>query len=340
MRPLIGIVNSSSFGVAFPRHLARLKRIGIVRRIRVGPRATGKALGRAVRGCQAVVASVQPCYDAAFFRSAPELVLLARHGIGVNNVDVAAATRNGVIVTKVPGVVEREAMAEATIALMLAIARKLCPAHRAVAAGRWATRPRFVGQELGGRTIGLVGFGNVGSRVGEMLVRGFGARVLARDPAVPGVRMRRVGVQPAGLAAVLAGSDIISVHASLNPTSRGMIDAAAIRRMRPGVLLVNTARGEIVVEAAVVRALRTGRLGGLATDVVADEPAGARHPFLRCPNTILVPHIGAYTVESLGGMGDKMCADLEDVLIRRRRPAEIVNRSVWRSAALRLRACR
>jgi phosphoglycerate dehydrogenase-like enzyme len=231
VKPLIGIVNSSSFGVSFPRHLARLKRVGAVRRIRTGPRATGVALARAVRGCRAVVASVQPYYNAAFFREARELVVLARHGIGVNNIDVEAATRCGVLVTKVPGVIEREAMAEEAIALMLAIARKIVPAHRAVAAGRWAARPAFVGRELGGRTIGLIGFGNIGSRVGEMLVRGFGARVLARDPAVSGARMRRVGVRPASLAAVLTQSDLISIHASLNPTSRGLIGAAALRRM-------------------------------------------------------------------------------------------------------------
>jgi phosphoglycerate dehydrogenase-like enzyme len=339
MKPRIAIVNSSSFGVSFPRHLARLKRVGTVRRVRTGPKATGLALARAVRGCRAIVASVQPYYDAGFFRRTPDLVLLARHGIGVNNIDLEAATRCGVIVTKVPGVVEREAMAEETIALMLAVARKITGAYRAVAAGRWATRPDFVGRELGGRTIGLIGFGNIGSRVGCMLVRGFGARVLARDPGVPGARMRRVGVRPASLAAVLAQSDIISLHASLNPTSRGIISAAAIRKMRPGTLLVNTARGELVVERAVVKALRAGRLGGLATDVVADEPATGRHPFLRCPNTIVVPHIGAYTTESLGAMGDKMCADLEAVFVRRRRPSEVVNPAVWRSPALRFPPC-
>lgn len=323
-RPAIAVVNSSSFGVRFARHAAALRKLGRVRRVTVDPRTTGRALARAVGPVDAVVASVSPVYDAAFFAASPKLRLLARHGIGVDNVDLAAAARHGVIVTKVPGVVEREAMAEHAVGLILAALRRFLPAHRAVAAGRWADRVRFVGGELRGRLVGLIGFGNIGSRTGEILARGFGARVLAVDPAVSAATMRRHGTTKVPLGRLLGSCHVISLHCSLNPTSRRIVSAAALRRVPRGTVLVNTARGELVDERAVTAALKSGRLAGLATDVVAAEPAGRSHPYLRCPNTLVVPHIGAYTEESLGAMGDKMIADLTDVLFRRRHPTETV----------------
>lgn len=336
-RPRIVIVNSSSFGRAFPECLKRLKAVGPVRRVQATPLARGRALAARIGKCEAIVASVQPCYEEEFFRRSPDLVLLARHGIGVNNVDARAATRHGVMLTKVAGVVEREAMAEHTIGLMLAAARRLLPAHAAVARGEWASRTKFIGVELKGRTVGLIGFGNIGSAVGRMLVRGFGARVLACDPAVSAARMAAQGARRASLATLLRRSDVVSLHASLDPTSRGIIGAAALKRMRRGAVLVNTARGELIVERALAAALRSGRVSGFGADVVASEPATARHPYLRLPNVVLVPHIGAYTVESLGAMGAKMVADVEDVFRRRRRPAELVNPEVWRSPNLKLR---
>ena len=230
-RPRIVIVNSSSFGRAFPACLKRLQAVGPVRRVRTPPLATGRALAARVGRCEAIVASVQPYYDEEFFRRSPDLVLIARHGIGVNNVDVAAATRHGVLLTKVAGVVERRAMAEHTVGLMLAVARRLFPARAAVARGKWAARTEFIGVELKGRTVGLVGFGNIGSAVGRLLARGFGARVLACDPAVSAARMAAAGARRVSLETLLRRADVVSLHASLNPTSRGIISAGALKRL-------------------------------------------------------------------------------------------------------------
>lgn len=332
-RPAIAVVNSSSFGRVFPEHGKRLGRLGTIRRITTSTDDHGVSLARKTRGAVAVVASVSPVFDAEFFRHSPGLRLLARHGIGVNNVDLAAATRHGVIVTKVPGIVEREAMAEHAVGLILAVIRKLKPADAAVGRGRWADRPAFVGRELKSRTVGLVGFGNIGRRTGEILSRGFGARVLAADPFVGAASIRRSGATKVGFARLIGASDVISLHCPLTAATRGMIGTSVLRRMRRGAVLVNTARGELVDERAVTAALRSGRLAGLGTDVVAAEPATRRHPFTRTPNTLLVPHIGAYTEESLRGMGEKMLQDLADVLVRHRRPGEIANpdvATVWR----------
>jgi len=327
-KPLAWVVNSSSFGRIFPEHMERLRGMCEVKRVDGAGRISGIELGRMCRGASVVVASVSPRYDSDFFARTMGLKLVSRHGIGFNNIDLDAATHNGVIVTKVSGVVEREAMAESAVMLMLAAARRTLPADRAVRAGRWAERPRFVGCEIGGKTVGVIGCGNIGSRVVEILRKGFGARVLATDPNVPASRIRRFGALPCPLSRLLRESDFITLHASLTASSRGIVGRRALGLMKPGAILVNNARGELLDEKAVVRALRSGRLAGLGVDVVACEPAGKSHAFLRCPNTVVVPHIGAYTVESLREMGVKVLNDVEDVLSGRR-PREVVNPAVF-----------
>ena len=310
-----------------------MARTPLYRRVMI--KLSGAALARRLGDPEIVVSSVNPLYDDEFFARSPGLVLLTRHGIGYNNVDVRAAAMHGVVVSRVPGPVEREAMAEHAIALILATFRRILPAVDAVRAGEWARRMEFVGLELKGRTVGLVGCGNIGSRVAEILARGFGARVLACDPAVGAAAMRRFGAVKATLGRVLKESDAISLHASLNPTSRGIMGKRELAAMRPWAVMVNNARGELLDEVAVARALKRGRLAGLGLDVIAREPAGADHPFLRCPNTVMVPHIGAYTRESLKAMGDKVVEDVTRAARRRSLPREIVNPEVLRSAALR-----
>ncbi len=332
----IAIVNSSSFGRRFPSHLKRLRALGEVRRVAVPPRVEPAILAKATSGCAAVIASVQPDFSFEYFRRSPGLVLLARHGIGFNNVDIAAATRAGVLVTKVSGPVEREAMAEHTLALLLAALRRLPQANAAVRAGRWRERAQFVGRELRGRTGGLIGLGNIGSRVAEILSRGFGARVLGCDPGVSAARMSRAGARRAALRALLAQAAVISLHASLTPGRRRLLNAAAFRRMRRGVVIVNPSRGELVDERALVGALRSGRVSAYAADVVAREPALRGHPLVGRPEVLLVPHIGAYTEESLEAMGESVVSAVERVFRAHRKPTGLINPEVWSSPALRL----
>jgi len=331
----IAVVNSSTFGLVFPKHTAMLKRLGKVTRHELPPRLSGAALARRLGDPEIVVSSVSPLYDDEFFAHSPGLILVTRHGIGYNNVDVRAAALHGVVVSRVPGPVEREAMAEHAVALILATSRRLFPAAAAVRAGKWARRMDFVGIEMKGRTVGLVGCGNIGSRVAEILSFGFGSRVLACDPEVSAFAMRRCGAEKTTLARVLRESDAISLHASLNPASRGMIGKRELAAMRPWVVLVNNARGELLDEVAVAKALRSGRLAGLGVDVIAREPAGADHPLLKCPNTVIVPHIGAYTRESLEAMGDKVVEDVTRAVRGPGMPREVVNPEVFRNKELR-----
>ncbi|GBD08192.1 Hydroxypyruvate reductase [Candidatus Thermoflexus japonica] len=327
MRLRIAIVNSSSFGRYFPEHLERLAALGEVRRIDVPPQMDGRALAEALHGFQILVVSVTPRFGPEFFAHKDETWLIARHGIGVDNIHLPSATAHGVLVTRVTPWMERDAVAELTIALLLALLRRIPEAAAAAREGRWAERAAFVGWELRGKTVGLIGFGNIGSRVGEILAHGFHARVLAFDPGVPSEAIRESGAEPVDLETLLREADILSLHAALTEENFHMLSHEAFRKMKPGVILVNTARGELIDEAALIAALESGRVAGAALDVVEGEPIGPDHPLLRFPNVLIVPHIAAYTHETLRRMGEKVISDVERVL-RGEIPEEVVNPEV------------
>lgn len=323
----IAIVNSSSFGRYFPEHIDRLTHLGEVRRFEFPASIGGSELARALKGFPILIVSVTPRFSPEFFAEKDETWLIARHGIGVDSIHLPSATVHGVLVTRVPGPAERDAVAEATVALLLALLRHIPQAGAAVREGRWADRAAFVGWELRGKTVGLIGSGNIGSRVGEILARGFGARVLAFDPSVPPEVICAAGAEPTDLETLLEESDIISLHAALTEENYHLLSYKSFTRMKPGVLLVNTARGELVDEAALIAALESGKVAGAALDVVEGEPIGPDHPLLRFPNVLVVPHIAAYTRETLRRMGEKMVADVERVLLGEV-PEEVVNPEV------------
>jgi len=327
MRPRIAIVNSSSFGRYFPEHLERLSTLGEVRRLDFPPHIDGWALAEALRGFPILIVSVTPRFGPEFFAHKDETWLIARHGIGVDNIHLPSATAHGVLVTRVTPWMEREAVAELTVGLLLALLRRIPEAAAAVRAGRWTERAAFVGWELHGKTVGLIGFGNIGSRVGEILAQGFRARVLAYDPNVPPEAIRAAGAEPADLETLLREADILSLHAALTEENIHMLSREAFAKMKPSVILVNTARGELIDEAALIAALEEGRVAGAALDVMTEEPIPADHPLLRFPNVLIVPHIAAYTRETLRRMGEKVISDVERVL-RGEIPEEVVNPEV------------
>ncbi|WP_322799287.1 D-isomer specific 2-hydroxyacid dehydrogenase family protein [Thermoflexus sp.] len=336
MRPRIAIVNSSSFGLYFPEHLDRLAALGEVRRFEFPSNVEGRELARALQGFPILIVSVSPRFGPEFFAHKDETWLIARHGIGVDNIHLPSATAHGVLVTRVTPWMEQDAVAEMTVALLLTILRRIPEAAAAVREGRWAERAAFVGWDLRGKTVGLIGFGNIGSRVGEILRHGFQARVLAYDPYVPPEAIRGGGAEPVDLDTLLREADILSLHAALTEENFHMLSHEAFAKMKPGVILVNTARGELIDEAALIAALESGRVAGAALDVVEGEPIGSDHPLLRFPNVLIVPHIAAYTYETLRRMGAKVISDVERVL-RGEIPEEVVNPEVLPHARARKR---
>jgi D-3-phosphoglycerate dehydrogenase len=245
-------------------------------------------------------------YDALIIRSAtqvtadvleaaPSLKVVARAGIGLDNVDVETATRRGVMVVNAPQSNIISA-AEHTLALLLAQARNVPQAHASLVAGAWE-RSRWEGVELAGKTIGLIGLGRVGTLVAQRAA-GFGLRVIAFDPYVSADRAKELGVETMPtLEAVLVQADFVTVHLPRSPETEGLIGEKELGLMKPGARLVNTARGGIVDEEALAKAVESGHLGGAALDVFAVEPT-TDSPLFRLPNVIVTPHLGASTREA------------------------------------------
>ncbi len=238
--------------------------------------------------------------------------VIARYGIGVDNVDVRTATARGIVVTNVPDYCVEE-VGDHALALLLACARRVVWLDRTVRAGRWDARDAVPVRRLSGQTLGLVGFGKI-PRLVARKAQAFGLRVLAFDPYVDPSAMRELGVDPTGLRPLLERSDYVSLHAPLTPQTEGLVDEAALRWMKPTAFLINTARGRIVDEAALVRALEHGWIAGAALDVLPSEPPPQDHPLRRLPNVILTPHVAFYSEESLQELQRKAAEEVVRVL--------------------------
>ena len=237
---------------------------------------------------------------AELIEAGERLRVIGRAGVGVDNVDVKAATRRGIIVANAPqsNVVTA---AEHTLALLLALARNIPRAYVSLQEGKWE-RSKLSGVELYDKALGIIGFGRIGQLVAQR-ARGFQMRLIAYDPYVSAERYRELGVEKAGSPdEVFAAADFLTIHLPKTPETEGFIDARAIAKMRKGARILNVARGGLVDEAALKEALDAGHLGGAALDVFATEPPG-EHPLLGYPNVVLTPHLGASTAEATDRAG-------------------------------------
>lgn len=256
----------------------------------------------AARAAGAEILVVEADYvPAELFDARPEIRIVASCRADPVNVDLAAATRAGVPVLHAPAR-NAEAVADLTLGLILALLRGIVRADADVRAGRWfedgmIAHQRYRSRELRSLTVGLVGCGAVGRATARRLAA-LGARVLAYDPHAEEAAVRAAGAEPADLGRLLAAADVVSVHALLTDETRGLLGAAELGRMKPGALLVNTARFDIVAEKPLLDALRSGRLAGAAFDHFPDEFLPEGHPLIGMPHVILTPHIGGATVET------------------------------------------
>ena len=259
--------------------------------------------------------------DATLLARAPHLRAISSVSVGVDHIDLAAATARGIPVGHTPGVLT-ETTADLAFALLLAAARRLVEADGFVRAGRWqAWEPDLLlGRDVHGATLGIVGFGAIGRAVARRAL-GFGMRVLAWSRTRRPLGDLAGAVAWAELPALLAVSDFVSVHVALAPETRGLLDAAAIARMKPGAILVNTARGGIVDEAALAAALREGRLAAAGLDVFAREPLPPDDPLLALPNLVVAPHVGSASVATRARMAELAARNLLAGLAGRRMPA-------------------
>jgi D-3-phosphoglycerate dehydrogenase len=237
---------------------------------------------------------------------------IGRFGLGVDNIDVPAAAALGITVTYVPDYCMHE-VSDHAMALLLALARKIPLSNKLVQAGRWDMPAVVPIHRLAGRVLGLVGFGNI-PRALAPKAKAFGLRVVTHDPYVSQQALAAAGVESVSFDRLLEISDFVSIHAPLMPATRGLFNAEVFGKMKAGALLINTARGPLVDEDALVSALDSGRLGGAALDVVAVEPLPKDSRLIGRDNVILTPHTAFYSVEALNELQTKCAADVARVL--------------------------
>jgi D-3-phosphoglycerate dehydrogenase len=318
--PLVAVTDS-----VFPNlDAARRVLLDLGAELRLAAASSRDAIMQAAGSADAVLVTYAKI-TGDMIREMPRCRIISRFGIGVDNVDIAAATAAGIVVTKVPDYCIDE-VSDHAMALLLAAVRKIPFSDARVHAGEWKMPSVVPIHRLRGTTLGLVGFGRIPQLVAPK-ARAFGMLVIASDPFVPASVMNAAGVEPVTFDQLVERSDYISIHAPLTPETHHLFDAGVLGRMKPTSYLVNTARGPLVDEAALIDALNAGRIAGAALDVVEQEPPAPGSPLLVCRNLILTPHTGFYSEESLVELQTKATEEVVRVL-GGQRPRNPVNPEV------------
>ena len=285
--------------------------------------ATPQQLLDIIGGYEAIIVRSRTKVTADVISRAAKLRVIARAGVGVDNIDVAAATKHRIPVVNAPAA-STISVAELALAHMLALARHIPQAHASLKAGKWEKK-QFEGTELYGKTLGLVGSGRIGAEVAKR-AQAFGMRVISYDPYLPPKVAEERGIRLTTLEAVLMDADFVSVHAALTDETRHMLGAKQLALMKKSAYVVNCARGEIVDEAALAAALKAGEIAGAALDVFENEPPTGS-PVLAIDTTSFTPHLGASTKEAQIRVGETVASDVLRVLAGQR-PEFVVNADV------------
>ncbi len=289
---------------------------------------TPEELSGLISGVDAVIAGVDE-FNSSVIESAPGLKILARYGVGFDHVDVDACTRRGVIVTNAPGA-NSEAVAEMALGLMLAVLRSIAETScRIRSGGSW---DQSYGGSLAGAASGLIGFGAIGRQVANLLLA-FGSRVLVYDPFLDENMIPPSIERVKDLTALLEEADVVSLHLPAGPKTANLVDAEFLASMKKGAILINTARGELIVEKDLLSAIRQGSLAGAGLDVFRTQPLPQDHPFLTCPNLVLTPHSASHTRQAVNTMG-QMAVDCCLAVRRGRIPQNICNPEVLKVISL------
>lgn len=310
----VAIVNANSFARYFPEFISELEeKVGEVTRLTVRPDMEADELAEQLDGYSYLVVGTTPVFSKEFFLKNSSVKYVARFGIGYNNVDVVGARENGVIVSNIPGALEREDVAEQAVALVMALSKHVVDGSAAVHRDEWnVSRGRFLGSRLQNKIVGILGYGNIGSAFGRIMSQAFGCRILAYDPYLTGEQIQERGAEKRDMDELLSQADIISLHINLTPENYHLISKEQLQKMKPDALLINTARGALVDKEAVAEALRAGKLGGYGADVTEPEPIEMNDPLLQCERCVITPHLATYNREC----NYCMCRAVTDDVIR------------------------
>ena len=281
-------------------------------------------LQREVVGVEGLIIRTGGVIDGALLDRGNQLRVVGRHGVGYDQIDVDAATARGVQVVYTPGA-NTQSVVEHVFALMIGLSRHFPRMMAGLVAGNYHIRTSMTGREIAGKSLGIIGFGRIGRRVGETAHRGFGMRVVYHDivPA-PSEVEQRANARRVSLHEVLETSEYVTLHVPLDPSTRALINRETLALLRPDTILINTCRGPVVDEAAVAQALDAGRLWGYGADVFTVEPPQPGHPLIGRTDVMLTPHSAAQTDEGLRNMATTIVQDVLGVL-RGERPSNPVN---------------
>jgi D-3-phosphoglycerate dehydrogenase len=272
--------------------------------------STKETLNAEIADADALIVRSATKVTADLLDMAPKLRAVGRAGVGVDNIDLEAATKRGVLVMSTPGG-NAISVAEHTFALLLALARQVPRLDKAIHEGRWE-KSSAAGTEVRGKTLGLIGLGRIGSEV-AVRAEAFDMRVLAYDPYISEAAAREVSVDLVPLEKLFAESDFVSLHTALSPATQNLINADSIAKMKTGARLINAARGELIDEAALAQALKSGKLAGAALDVFVEEPP-KNSPLVGLPNVIATPHVAGSTTEAQEEVGTQVAVQIKDYL--------------------------
>ncbi|MFP6870964.1 MAG: C-terminal binding protein [Nitrospinota bacterium] len=310
--PLVAIA-----GVRYPDLHLEEKILGPLRcRIERGPADTPESTIALCREAEAVLIGSIPNFTAGVIGELVACRILSRAGIGVDNIDLVAAKEKNIPVTNVPDYCIGE-VSDHAMALILSFARKLPEGTGVVAGGGWGIVPLRPIRPLAEATLGIVGIGRIGSAIGKK-ARAFGMRILAHDPFAPEAAFKRIRAEKTGMARLLRASDYITLHAPLIPKTRGMIGAEALSKMKPEAVLINVARGELIDEPALHRALRAGQIRGAGLDVLCEEPPSGKHPLIGVPGCLITPHSAWYSTAAQEELRRKSAEEVLRVLSRKK----------------------
>lgn len=307
----VAVVNTSSLK-KYPDLIEKLKSVSEIDYVTVDKDISPMELSKRLEDAEYIITGITPTYTREFFENAKNLKFLVRQGIGYNNVDVVAAKEFNVEVGNVPGFVEKEDVAEHAVALLMALAKKSIISSQSVLNGEWSVkRDRFFGTRLNKKKIGILGFGNVGKTFARMMKYGFECEIYAYDPYISEELIHEWGAEKKDLDEVLSLCDVISLHINLTDDNYHLINEEKLKLMKPGAFLINTARGELVDEKAIVESLKNNTLGGYGCDVIENEPIKMDNVLLTSPNVIITPHTAVYNKEC----NFKMCeSTVNDVI--------------------------
>ena len=313
--------------ISQPIHEAGVRLLAEKFEVRVSPDHSPATLVREIRDCSGLLVRTAPI-PASVIDAGPGLKIIARHGVGYENIDMAAATRR-----RIPVAITADAnalsVAEHVLVLMGALAKRILEYDGATRKGDWEIRNSYRAIDLNGKVLGILGMGRIGSLVCRKAKAAFDMEVLAYDPVVQRAAMERAGARVVGsIPELLRASDVVTVHTPLTPETKGLIGEAQFKLMRPTAFLINAARGPVVDEQALFTALTEGRIAGAGLDVFDQEPPDPRNPLFTLPNVVLTPHSAGLTVECVIRMATGAARAIVDVL-EGRRPPHVVNPEVF-----------